>query len=232
MATHYRVVCPDVVGRGMSAWLKNPAGYAIPQYVADMVTLIARLDVASVHWLGTSMGGLVGMVLAGLENTPVTRLVINDVGPEIAPDQVKRIADYVGLDPTWASFEEAVACNRGIGAPFGKLDDEDWRALTEHSVRQRPDGRWGFVYDPRIAEPFKASFAGQTMDLWPVYDRITCPTLALRGADSDILSRETWAAMGERGPRAQRVEVPGVGHAPMFRSEEQVAIVRNFLLAA
>lgn len=232
MATHYRVVCPDVVGRGNSAWLKDPAGYAMPQYVADMVTLIARLNVNSVHWLGTSMGGLMGMVLASLENTPVTRLVINDVGPVITAESVQRIADYVGHDPTWASFDEAVAYVKVISAPFGPLTEDDWRSLTRHTVRQRPDGRWGFAYDPRIAEPFKNTFSGQAVDLWPIYERIACPTLVLRGADSDLLSRETWQQMGERGPKAQLAEVPGVGHAPMFLSQEQVAIVRDFLLAA
>lgn len=232
MASHYRVICPDVVGRGQSAWLKDPSGYVIPQYVADMVTLIARADVTSVHWLGTSMGGIIGMVLAAMENTPITRLVINDVGPVITADSVKRIADYVGLDPTWASFDEALAYVKLIATPFGPLSEDDWRSLTEHTVRKRSDGRWGFAYDPRIAEPFKAAFAGQDIDLWAAYDRISCPALVVRGADSDLLSRETWQQMGARGPRARLAEVPGVGHAPMFRSEDQVSIVRDFLLAA
>lgn len=232
MATHYRVVCPDVVGRGRSAWLKDSAGYAIPQYVADMVTLVARLDVASVHWLGNSMGGIIGMVLASMENTPITRLVINDVGPVLTAEALKRIGDYIGLDPTWASFEEAQAYVKLISAPFGALSEDQWRFLTEHTVRKRADGRWGFAYDPRIAEPYKAAFTGQDFDLWPVYDRIACPTLVVRGADSDLLTRETWQQMGERGPRAKLAEVPGVGHAPMFLSEDQISIVRNFLLAA
>lgn len=232
MASHYRVVCPDVVGRGQSAWLKDPAGYDIPQYLADMVTLIARLDVTTVHWLGTSMGGIIGMVLASMENSPVTKLVVNDVGPLLTSDSVKRIADYVGLDPTWASFDEALAYVRQISAPFGPLSDEQWHFLTQHTVRKRTDGRWGFAYDPRIADPFKANFAGRDIDLWPYYDRITCPALVLRGAHSDILAPETWRQMGERGPRAQLAEVAGVGHAPMFLSEDQVSIVRDFLLTA
>lgn len=232
MASHYRVVCPDVVGRGDSAWLKDPAGYIIPQYVADMVNLIARLDVAAVHWLGTSMGGIIGMALAGMENTPVTRLVINDVGPVITAESVKRIGDYVGVDPTWATFDEAQAYVKLISAPFGPLSEDDWRFLARHTVRQRADGRWGFAYDPRIAEPFKAAFAGQDIDLWPLYESITCPTLVIRGAESDLLSRDTWQQMGQRGPNAGLAEVPGVGHAPMFLSGDQVSIVRDFLLAA
>lgn len=232
MASHYRVVCPDVVGRGQSAWLKDPAGYDIPQYLADMVTLIARLDVTTVHWLGTSMGGIIGMVLASMENSPVTKLVLNDVGPLLTAESVKRIADYVGLDPTWASFDEALAYVRQISAPFGPLSEDQWRFLTQHTVRKRTDGRWGFAYDPRIADPFKANFAGRDIDLWPYYDRITCPTLVVRGAHSDILAPDTWRQMGERGPRAQLAEVAGVGHAPMFLSEDQVSIVRDFLLTA
>lgn len=136
MASHYRVVCPDVVGRGQSAWLKHPAGYAIPQYVADMVTLIARLDVTSVHWVGTSMGGIIGMALAGMEATPITRLVLNDVGPTVTAESVKRIGDYVGLDPTWASFDEALAYVKLISAPFGPLTEDDWLFLTQHTVRK------------------------------------------------------------------------------------------------
>jgi pimeloyl-ACP methyl ester carboxylesterase len=232
LASHYRVVCPDVAGRGQSAWLKDPAGYVIPQYVADMVTLIARLNVTSVHWIGTSMGGIIGMVLAGMNNTPITRLVVNDVGPVLTADAVKRIGDYVGLDPTWASFEEARAYVKLISAPFGPLSEDDWQFLTQHTVRKRSDGRWGFAYDPRIAEPFKAAFTGQDVDLWPVYERIVCPTLVVRGAQSDLLARDTWQQMGERGPRAKLAEVPGVGHAPMFLSGDQVSIVRDFLLAA
>lgn len=232
MAAHYRVVCPDVVGRGRSHWLRDPSGYAMPQYVADMVTLIARLNVSTVHWLGTSMGGLIGMALASMENTPITRLVVNDVGPVITVESIKRIAEYVGQDPTWATFDEAVAYVKLISGTFGKLSDEEWRSLTSHTVRQRADGRWGFVYDPRVAEPFKAAFSDQDIDLWPFYDRIACPTLVVRGADSDLLAHSTWQQMGERGPKAKLAEVPGVGHAPMFLSMDQVAIVRDFLLAA
>lgn len=232
LAAHYRVVCPDVVGRGRSDWLRDAAGYILPQYVADMVTLVARLDVESVHWLGTSMGGLIGMLLASMEKTPIARLVINDVGPVIGTEAIQRIGQYVGVDPTWPSFDEALAYIKRVSAPFGSLPEEQWRLLGEHTVRQRADGRWGFVYDPRIAEPFKAAFAdGGNVDLWPVYDRIACPTLVLRGADSDLLARDTWLQMGGRGPKAELVEIPGVGHAPMFLSADQVGIVGDFLLA-
>ncbi|PKO85825.1 MAG: alpha/beta hydrolase [Betaproteobacteria bacterium HGW-Betaproteobacteria-12] len=232
MSGHYRVICPDVVGRGQSARLRDPAGYAVPQYVADMVTLIARLGVERVDWVGTSMGGLIGMALAAQEGTPVGRLVLNDVGPVITVEALHRIATYVGMDPTWNTFAEALAYVKLVSAPFGPLTEAQWWTLTENSVGQRADGRWGFLYDPQIAAPFKAAFADQDIDLWPVYERITGPTLAIRGAASDLLPRATWQQMGERGPRAVLAEIADVGHAPMFFDEAQISVVREFLLAA
>jgi pimeloyl-ACP methyl ester carboxylesterase len=231
LAAHYRVVCPDVVGRGQSNRLRDPSAYAIPQYIADMVTLIARLNVDSVHWLGTSMGGLIGMALASQEGTPIHKLLLNDVGPVITTESLQRIATYVGTDPTWASFDEALAYVKLISAPFGPLTEAQWRHLTETSIGQRADGCWGFLYDPRIAAPFKAAFAGEPIDLWPIYERIACPTLVVRGAESDLLTRETWEKMGHCGPRAKLAEIPGVGHAPMFLSDDQIAVARDFLLA-
>ena len=231
LALHYRVVCPDVVGRGRSSRLRDPAGYGIPQYVADMVTLIARLDVDRVDWVGTSMGGLIGMALASQQGTPIRKLLLNDVGPVITTQSLERIATYVGTDPTWATFDDALAYVKVVSAPFGQLDDAQWRHLTEHSIGQRTDGRWGFLYDPLIAAPFKAAFAGQPIDLWPIYEQITCPTLVVRGAESDLLKREIWQQMGERGPRAKLAEIPGVGHAPMFLDDAQIGIARDFLLA-
>ena len=231
MSGHYRVICPDVVGRGQSGRLRDPAGYGIPQYVADMVTLIARLNVDSVHWVGTSMGGLIGMALAAQECTPLRKLVLNDVGPLITVASLQRIATYVGSDPQWASFDEALAYVKLISAPFGQLSEAQWHHLTETSIVQRADGRWAFRYDPRIAEPFKAAFVDQDIDLWPIYASITCPTLVVRGAESDLLTRDTWQQMGACGPQAQLAEIPGVGHAPMFQSDDQIAVVRNFLLS-
>lgn len=232
LAQHYRVVCPDVVGRGQSGRLRDPAGYGIPQYVADMMTLIARLNVDSVHWVGTSMGGLIGMALASLEGSPIRKMLLNDVGPLITVESLQRIATYVGIDPTWATFDAALAFVKLVSAPFGQLSDADWVHLTEHGVGQRSDGTWGFLYDPAIAAPFKAAFVDKDIDLWPVYELITCPTMVVRGAESDLLTRETWQAMGERGPRAKLAEIPGVGHAPMFLSDDQIAVARDFLLAA
>lgn len=232
LSGHYRVICPDVVGRGRSGRLRDPAGYAVPQYVADMVTLIARLNVDSVHWLGTSMGGLIGMALAAQEGSPIHKLALNDVGPLITVESLQRIATYVGNDPDWATIDEALAYVKAVSAPFGPLTEAQWYALTESSIVQRSDGRWAFRYDPGIAAPFRAAFADRDIDLWSLYQAITCPTLAIRGGESDLLTRETWQRMGDCGPRAKLAEIPGVGHAPMFQSDEQIAVVRDFLLSA
>lgn len=231
LSGHYRVICPDVVGRGKSGWLRDPSGYAIPQYVADMVTLIARLNVDTVHWLGTSMGGLIGMALAAQPGTPIRRLVLNDVGPLITVESLQRIASYVGLAPDWPTMEAAIAYVKLVSAPFGLLSEAQWYDLTESSVMQCSDGRWRFRYDPKIAEPFKAAFVDQDINLWPVYQAISCPTLVIRGAESDLLTRETWQTMADCGPQAKLAEIAGVGHAPMFQSEEQIDIVRDFLLS-
>jgi pimeloyl-ACP methyl ester carboxylesterase len=232
MATDYRVICPDVVGRGRSAWLASPAGYGLPQYVADMVTLLARLDVESVHWFGTSMGGLIGMFIASQEDSPISRLVLNDVGPVITGESLKRIGEYVGRAPKFETFEDAEKYIRLVSAPFGALSDAQWRHLTETSLRHADDGRLEMRYDPGIGEAFRQATVFQDVDLWPIYDRIRCPTLVVRGADSDLLRPETVAAMAERGPRPQTVEIANVGHAPMFMEAEQIRIVREFLLAA
>jgi len=230
LADHYRVVCPDVVGRGQSEWLTVKDDYQIPQYVADMVTLIARLDVASVHWLGTSMGGLIGMGLAAQLNTPIVRLVLNDVGPLINAASLKRIAQYVGQAPKFASIDEAESYVRAVSASFGQFTDAQWRHLTLHITRVAADGGVELAYDPGIAVPFSKSVDGKDIDLWPLYEAIHCPTLLVRGAESDLLSHDTALAMTRRGPRATLLEIPGVGHAPMFMDDEQVAPVRDFLL--
>ena len=232
LSAHYRVVCPDVVGRGRSDWLPDPAAYGFPQYVADMMVLLARLDVDQVHWLGTSMGGLIGMVIASQKKTPITRLLLNDVGPVITAESLQRIGDYVGKAPRFDSYGQAEAYIRQVSAPFGSLTDAQWRSLTESSIRQGDDGKWAMVYDPAIGEPFRQAYlVNQAFDLWPIYEGIRCPTMVVRGAQSDLLTTETHAEMGLRGPKAQLVEIPGVGHAPMFLDEAQISVARAFFLA-
>ena len=229
----YRVVCPDVVGRGESDWLVDPGGYQIPAYVADMVTLLARLDAKTVHWLGTSMGGLIGMALAALPGTPIERLVLNDVGPAIDAAGIARIASYVGAPMTWGSADEAADYLLTISQGFGPHSREQWMALTEPMLR-RSDASFHLHYDPAIAVSLRqitpqAAAAGAAA-LWAAYDAIACPTLLLRGETSDVLSRETADAMATRGPRARVHEVGGVGHAPTLVAPDQVAAVREFLL--
>lgn len=227
----YRVVCPDLPGRGASDWLKNPAEYVVPTYVNDMVTLIARLDVGTVHWLGTSLGALVGMALAAQERSPIARLVVNDAGPVISAASIQRIGGYVGKAPPFASFAEAEQYVRAVSESFGPHTDDEWRFLTEHAVRQAPDGTYRVHYDPAIAVPF-ASLAGSAdIESWPIWDAIGCPTLLLRGEESDLLTREVAVAMTQLGPRATLVEFPGIGHAPTLMHEDQIAVVREFLLA-
>lgn len=235
LADRYRVVCPDIVGRGRSDWLKVKALYEVPQYVADIVTLIARLDVETVDWLGTSMGGLIGMGLAAQESTPIGRLVLNDVGPVVAVASLQRIDQTLGKAPRFDTFADAEKYIRLVSATFGNLTDAQWHHLTEHVVRQAPDGKFDMCYDPGIAEPAKKTLEmcqGKDLELWPLYDAIRCPTLVLRGAQSDLLLPDTVAKMAGRGPRAKVVEIPDVGHAPMLMDASQVAVVREFLLAA
>lgn len=231
MRGEYRVVCPEVVGRGRSGWLKDKSNYGVAQYAADMTTLLARIDAETVHWVGTSMGGLIGMAMAAQENTPLSRLVLNDVGPILSAASISRIGEYLGAAPRFASLGEIEAFVRWVSAPFGQHTDTQWRHLTEHVVRQAADGMWEFRYDPGIAEPFRRETAtGKDIELWFLYDAIRCPTLVLRGAASDLLTHDTLERMHERGPHARVVEIQGVGHAPTLMSAEQIGIVRDFLL--
>lgn len=230
----YRVVCPDVVGRGQSDWLPEPSRYGVPQYVADMTTLIARLDVESVDWFGTSMGGLIGMALAGLAGTPVRKLLINDVGPHIEPAALARIGSYVGQPARFASLEEGIDHAALLAASFGPLTLDEWREINMPLIRQRDDGAWEFRYDPGIAAPFNASTpeanaAGEAM-LWHLFDATRCPVLVVRGGLSDLLSRETVAQMTARGHQVSSVEIPGVGHAPAFLDPQQIGIARQFFV--
>jgi pimeloyl-ACP methyl ester carboxylesterase len=230
----YRVICPDVVGRGRSDWLADKTAYGIPTYVADMVTLIARLDVEQVDWVGTSMGGLIGLALAGLASTPIRKLVLNDVGPVIQAAALQRIGGYLGQPAHWRTVEEAAQALLAISHGFGPHSDEQWLALTRPQLV--PDGD-GFKphYDPGIAIPFRSMTAqdaatGEAI-LWHSYERITGQVLLLRGADSDLLSADTANQMASRGPRAQLHEFAGVGHAPTLVQADQRDVVRTFLLS-
>jgi pimeloyl-ACP methyl ester carboxylesterase len=231
---HYRVVCPDVVGRGRSDWLADPAGYQIPSYVADMVTLLARLNAQTLHWVGTSMGGLIGIGLAALANSPVRRLVLNDVGPTIQAQALQRIGSYLGLPMRWDSVDAAADYMLSISKGFGPHTAQQWLDLTRPMLRADGAG-YKPHYDPNIAVPFRAvtpeqAAAGEAI-LWRSYDAIACPTLLLRGAESDLLTAQTAQAMTQRGPKATLREFSGVGHAPMLVVDDQVEAVTQFLLS-
>jgi pimeloyl-ACP methyl ester carboxylesterase len=223
----HRVIAVDMPGRGASQWLPDANDYVFPTYLTTLTALVARSNAARIAWVGTSMGALLGMVMAAQRDTPVSRLVVNDAGPLIEPAAVARIRDYLGLAPTFATFAEAEAYIRAVSAPFGALTDAQWDHLTRTSVAQNADGRYAMTYDPGIAVPFRGTAAPP--DLWPVWDAIRCPTLVLRGAESDLLSVATAQAMTARGPKARLVEFPGIGHAPMLLSADQTAPVVAFL---
>jgi pimeloyl-ACP methyl ester carboxylesterase len=228
----YRIVCPDVVGRGRSDWLRDPTHYQLPQYAADMTTLIARLNVERIDWLGTSMGGLIGLSLAGQPGTPIARLILNDVGPALSQEGIARIGAYVGQPMRFADLEQATDYVKSISLGFGLRTRDEWREIAATVVKHDGDG-YVLHYDPKLALPIRAvtpalAAAGEAM-LWKLYDQIACPTLLLRGAESDLLVRATAQKMTQRGPKAKLVEFSGVGHAPMFMHDEQIAVVKDFL---
>ena len=231
-----RVICPDLVGRGQSDWLERKEDYAYPQYMADMAALIARVTAGSnathmIDWVGTSVGGFIGMLLAAAAHNPIRRLVVNDIGPVIPKAALERIAMYIGKAPRFASLAEAESYVRAVSTSFGPLTDDQWRHLTVHNVRQESDGAWVMNYDPGIGAAF-ASLPADDIAFWDQWDRIKAPTLILRGAQSDLLTATTAIEMTRRGPATRLVELPGVGHAPALMADDQVHAVRDFLLAA
>lgn len=226
----YRVICPDVVGRGESDWLDDKSDYTYPVYINDLAMLLSRIDAERIDWVGTSMGGLIGIFLASYPRTPIHKLLVNDVGPRIPAAGLKRIADYVGRVIAFDSIEQMSDALRVFAAPFGKLTDERWRHMIVHSARRLEDGRYAMAYDPGITDVFK-TMELKDIDLWPVWDAIRCPTLVLRGVYSDVLDHADAIAMTERGPKAQLIEFPGMGHAPALMSDDQIAVVRDWLLA-
>lgn len=243
LSAHARVICPDVVGRGRSDWLADPMGYQIPQYAADMLALLGQVHqqapIATLDWVGTSMGGLIGMGIAGQPGVPlpapVRRLVLNDVGPVIQWEALQRIGQYLGQAVRFQSLQQAADAMWAISTSFGPHTPAQWLELSRHMVRDLPEGGLALHYDPAIALPFRTltqeSAAAGEATLCQLYDHITARTLLLRGAQSDLLSRQTAEAMALRGPRARLVEFDGVGHAPTLVAEDQVAAVAQFLLA-
>lgn len=247
----FRVVCPDVAGRGKSDWLPSREDYGYPQYCADMTNLIARVTAhpapggmlgrlaralggddhkpRRIYWVGTSMGGIIGMLLASRPNNPIQKLVLNDVGAVIPKAALERIGQYVGKDPRFKTLEDLETMVRLVLAPFGALTDAQWRHLTVTGAKQHADGSWGMCYDPGIGLPFQKWLLAD-VDLWQYWDTIVCPTLLLRGAQSDLLLKDTAVAMTQRGPKARLVEFDGIGHAPPLMADDQIKVVRDFLM--
>ncbi|NBC32808.1 MAG: alpha/beta fold hydrolase [Alphaproteobacteria bacterium] len=224
------VLCPDVVGRGRSDWLAVPAHYGYPQYCADMAALIARTGADQVDWVGTSMGGLIGLMLAAQPKSPIRRLVINDVGAFVPKAALERIVTYVANPRSFPDRTSLDAYLREVYAPFGPLSDEHWAHLVEHNIRTTEDGSLALAYDPGIGQALAAQPLDD-VDLWPVWEAVRCPVLLLRGAESDVLPGDTAKEMTTRGPGAKLVEFPGIGHAPPLMTEDKITLVRDWLAA-
>jgi len=234
LSPNYRVVCPDVVGRGRSSWLADPQHYVIPQYLSDIVTLLARLSAKNLDWVGTSMGGLIAMELAMLPGNPIRKLVLNDIGPGLNTEAIKGICDYIGKAVRFPTFEEGMNYIKTISTSFGPHSDAEWRKMATDLLRQEADGQWIRHYDLALSPAFRKAYLEDVEEntalLWAAYDAITCPTLLLRGGNSSLVLSHTAQAMMQRGPKAKVVELPGIGHAPTLIQPAQIAIVKEFLL--
>lgn len=247
LCDRYQVICPDVVGRGHSDWLADPQGYQVFGYVADMVALVQQLRTQvgasapiEIDWVGTSMGGLIGLGFSTLPQDvsggQLRKFVLNDVGPRVRHEAVVRIGEYLGQPMRFDSEQQAADYLWSISTGFGPHTPEQWLALSRPLLRPTPDGQgWVLHYDPAIAAPFRtmnadSAASGEAM-LWQIYDNLGCQVLLLRGKDSDLLDVETAQAMTQRGPKARLVEFDGVGHAPTLVAEDQITVVKEFLLA-
>jgi pimeloyl-ACP methyl ester carboxylesterase len=226
-ADAYRVVCPDVVGRGRSDWLRVKSDYTYPVYCTDMAALIGKLGAETVDWIGTSMGGIIGMILASLPGSPLRKLVLNDVGSIVPKAAQERILMYVGKEAAFESLEALEGAMRSV-SPFGELSDEHWRHLALHCAKQDEHGQWRFRYDPDIGENFK-NHEIRDVDLRGYWNQVRGPVLVIRGEESDLLTKENFDEM-KRRPHTEGYEVARTGHPPMLMSDTQVVRVRRFLL--
>ncbi len=252
-----RVVCMDAAGRGASDWLTHKGDYSFSRYLADAAALLARVTAPipasglrrmlgsnpspkrHVDWIGTSMGGLIGMMLAAKRQTPIGRLVLNDVGPLVPWSALMRMKQaQTGLNKTFATIEEVERHLRETCTEFGPLSDSQWRHVAQHSAIRKGDGSLVLAFDPAVITHMRTgtvpgvAFGSEFLsglDLWPTYDMIRCPTLVLRGGNSDVLLKKTADEMMRRGPKAEVVEFEGIGHAPWLMAEDQIKVVRDFL---
>ena len=229
MESDYRVTCPDVVGRGRSDWLPVKVDYGYPQYTADAAALLGRLSTHEVDWVGTSMGGLIGMMLAAQPNSPIRKLVLNDIGPLIPGALIVRIKSYLGQPVHFETLKEAKAYFQELYDSFGPLNEDQWLEVAINSTYQKRDGSYGLAYDPGITEGFPEE--NEDIDLWGNWDMVKCPVLVLRGMKSDALTADITDQMQRRGPGCEVIEVPETGHAPPLMDPEQIERVRKWLLA-
>lgn len=225
----YRVICPDLPGRGNSDWLDNADDYLLSQYVQDMVALIARLNVCQLDWIGTSLGGLIGMVLAAQKQTPIRRLVLNDIGPFVPKSALLRISQYLG-DPR---FDDEPALERWLRQTYpalSGLEPHQWQHLVTHAQRRCENGQLGLHYDPAIAHN-AIQAAQQDIDLWMLWHSIRCPRLLLHGEQSDVLTAATVARMEAESDNLSVCSLPGIGHAPSLMESDQITRVTDWLRA-
>lgn len=229
LCDEYRVVCPDVVGRGDSDHIDTADGYNYLQYNSDMNALIARLGVTELNWIGTSMGGIIGMVLASVPQSPVRRLVVNDIGPEVSREAQLSIAEYIGREDEFATLSDADTYFRTIYTEFAPMSDDDWAQMAKTSTRRTSRGTFRLKVDNRVGEAFRDSISYFNVDMWETWEKITCPVLVLRGKNSSFLSEETAEKMLTLGPETTLVEFDNTGHTPTLRNNEQVDVVKDWL---
>jgi len=222
-----RVIALNMVGRGTSAWLADPMSYTVPTYVGHVLQFVNALQLGQVDWVGTSMGGLIGMLIAAGENSPIRRLVLNDIGPFISQAALAQLKTYVGRDPVFTSLDEAEAYLRQIHAGFGPLSNAQWHHLAIHSTRAVDDGL-RLHYDPAIKIPY-AQMADADVDLWGLWEKIRCPAFVLRGSESGLLTAETASRMTTSGPKAVLATIAGVGHAPALMAPDQIDLAAGWL---
>jgi pimeloyl-ACP methyl ester carboxylesterase len=229
---HYRILCVDVAGRGKSAWLPNREDYNYATYVADILALLKHLDIHQVDWVGTSMGGLIAIVLGAYHPQLIRKLVLNDIGPFIPAATLQRIRRYVSVTPEFATLDEVEKHLRTVLAPFGITDNAHWQHIAEHSAIQKDNGKFILAYDPAIAAAFNREGSTEIVDidLWAFWEKLRCNILVLRGALSDALLAETAEKMKHTGIKTEVVEFPGIGHAPALMDDEQIKVVKTWLL--
>ena len=230
LAGDYRVLCPDVPGRGESDWFSSANHYTIPHYIQAMNAMLTEFGVQRYDWVGTSMGGLIGMVMAATPDSKLRRFVINDIGPVIERASLERIASYVGKTPLFPTYMALFDAVQPINSMFGPLTDEQKHHMVKSSVQQRTDGQWEFKTDPKIGDAFRAGLAQSTADMWPLWGTIQQPTLILRGVNSDLLSAATLEKMVATHPDARAITIADTGHAPMIMDEPTISSVKQFFL--